>query len=304
MRVRLAESVAAEVSGATLAADARGRRVTISATRAYRFVAWERDGLEMIDIARHHTRAHLYAPVRLTGPSSLRLAGRAENGVTNGRYRGAIVLHRSDQRVLAVNEVGLERYLYGVVPAEMPSSWPAEALRSQAVAARSYALTSRRPAAQFDVYADTRSQMYRGVAGETTRTTDAVRGTKGVVLTAGGSIARTLFHSSSGGRTAAVEDAFGGPPVSYLRAVDDPYDTLSPHHDWTVTLTDEAARQRLASILQGTLVDIVVTARTPGGRAATVRVTGTLGTRDLSGATARSLLGLRSTWFEVRRATD
>ena len=166
----------------------------------------------MIEAATGHARAHLHAPVRLTGGSTLRVLGPAESGVTGGRYRDAIVLHRAGDHVLVVNDVGLERYLYGVVPAEMPAAWPVEALRSQAVVARSYALTSRRPSEPFDVYADTRSQAYRGVAGETARTTDAVRTTSGIVLMFGTNIARTLFHSSSGGRTAAVEEVFGGPP--------------------------------------------------------------------------------------------
>jgi stage II sporulation protein D len=287
------------VSLATVAVDARGRRVAIQSSSTYRFEPWSGDGLEMSEVATGHVRAHLHAPVRLTGGSSLRVLGPADNGVTGGRYRDAIVLHRAGDEALVVNDVGLERYLYGVVPAEMPSAWPVEALRSQAVVARSYSVTSRRPSDPFDVYADIRSQVYRGVEGETARTSDAVRATGGVVVRHGTTVARTFFHSSSGGRTAAVEEVFGGPPVSYLRSVEDPYDSLSPHHDWTLGLTDEEAAQRLATVVAGELVDIAVVARTPSGRAATVRVTGTLGARDLPGTTARTLLGLRSAWFTV-----
>ena len=71
-----------------------------------------------------------------------------------------------------MNNVGLEQYLYGVVPSEMPASWPAEALKAQAVVARSYALESRRPTAAYDVFADVRSQVYRGVAAETAASND------------------------------------------------------------------------------------------------------------------------------------
>jgi stage II sporulation protein D len=151
MRVRLKQTTAGRVSSATAVEDARGRRVTLAAGRTYRFVAWSTDGLELIDVATDHTRAHLHAPVRVSGTSPLRVLGPAENGVTGGRYRGALILHRAGEEVLVVNDVGVESYLYGVVPAEMPSTWPAEALRSQAVVARSYALTSRRPAERFDV---------------------------------------------------------------------------------------------------------------------------------------------------------
>ena len=301
MRVRLKQAAVARVSMASVALDARGRRVPIRASRVYRFEPWAGDGLAMIEAATGHTRAHLHAPVRLTGRATVRLLGPAENGVPGGRYRDAIVLRRAGDEVLMVNDVGLERYLYGVVPSEMPSGWPVEALRSQAVVARSYALTSRRPSEPFDVYADTRSQAYRGVSGETARTTDAVRATRAIILMAGTSVARTFFHASSGGRTAAVEEVFGGPPVEYLPSVADPYDRLSPHHDWAVELSDEEAERRLAPVLDGDLVDVAVVARTPSGRAATVRVSGTLGTRDIPGTTARSLLGLRSAWFTVTK---
>ena len=98
-----------------------------------------------VGLATGRTRAHLHAPVTLSGASSLHVLGPAENGLTGGRYRGTVVLHRAGAEVLVVNDLGVERYLYGVVPAEMPATWPTEALRSQAVVARSYALTSRRP---------------------------------------------------------------------------------------------------------------------------------------------------------------
>ena len=84
----------------------------------------------------------------------------------------------------------------------------------------------------------------------------------------------------------------------------DPYDRLSPHHDWTVTLSDEDVAHRLDAVVLGDLVDVTVTARTASGRAATVRITGTLGTRNLPGTTARSLLGLRSAWFSVVHEGD
>jgi stage II sporulation protein D len=298
MRVRLAQAATERVTLATLATGVGGRQVAISAATIYRFEPWTTDGLAMINTATGVVRAHLHAPVRLTGGAALRLLGPAESGVTDGRYRDALVLHRAGNQVLVVNDVGLERYLYGVVPAEMPSAWPVEALRSQAVVARSYALTSLRPTAIFDVFADTRSQAYRGVEGEAATTTAAVRDTSGIVVTFGSAIARTLFHSSSGGQTAAAEEVFGS-PVPYLVSVPDPYDTVSPYHNWSVTLTDAEVARRLATVLTGSLVSVTVIARTPSGRAATVRVAGTGGTRDIPGTTARSLLGLRSAWFSV-----
>lgn len=302
VRVRLKVATAARVTLASLATDARGRQVRLRGTHVYRFVPWSDDGLEIQDRSAGVTRAHVHAPVRISGPDPLRVIGLAENGVTDGRYRGAIVLERDAAQVLVVDRVWLESYLRGVVPAEMPAAWPAQALRSQAVVARSYALTSRRPAEPFDVYADTRSQAYRGVTGEAATTDDAVRATGGIVLTYGSAVARTLFHSSSGGRTASAQEIFGGAPVPYEISVDDPYDRISPYHDWTVVLTDAEVAEHLAPVLLGDLVDIQVVALSSTGRAATVRVVGTLGSVDVPGTRARSLLGLRSSWFAATRA--
>ena len=109
-----------------------------------------------------------------------------------------------------MNGVGLEPYLWGVVPDEMPDEWPAEALRAQAVVARSYALAVRRSSGPFDLYPDVRSQVYGGVAAEEASTTAAVNATAGRVLLYGGKVATTFFFSTSGGRTASVEDAWRG----------------------------------------------------------------------------------------------
>ena len=171
-------------------------------------------------------------------------------------------------------------------------------LRAQAVAARSYALRSRRPTEPFDVFADTRSQVYGGISAEANAATAAVAATRGLAVLAGSAVAETLFHSSSGGRTAAVEEVFlSSPPVPYLVSVEDPFDRLSPHHDWTAVMSDADAARRLGA--PGELVDVALLATTPTGRVRTVRVTGTLGFIDVDGPTVRARLGLRSTWFTL-----
>jgi stage II sporulation protein D len=179
----------------------------------------------------------------------------------------------------------------------MPASWPAEALKAQAVVARSYALKSRRPTAAYDVFADVRSQVYRGVLAETSASNAAVNATRARVVTVGGEIAQTFFFSTSGGRTATNEEAFGGSPISYLRSVDDPYDDLSPYHTWTARFTAAQARRKLKSVTLGTLQGLRVASRTGSGRAATVTVRGSGGDQTVSAATVRTLLGLRSTWI-------
>jgi stage II sporulation protein D len=295
MKVRLRRARTLRMSGATRVRAANGRRIKLAELRTYSFRA---RGTTKVDVVRHgRRRARLLAPITVTGGANTTLRGLADNGLRNGIYRGRMVLSRDGRAVLAVNSVGIEQYLYGVVPSEMPASWPADALKAQAVVARSYALRSRRPGELYDVFSDTRSQVYRGVLAETDATNAAVRGTKSGVVTAGGQIAQTFFFSTSGGRTATNEEAFGGTPISYLRSVDDPYDTLSPYHDWTARFTAGQARKRLRSVTLGALKGLKVATRTPSGRAASVTVLGSGGDQTVSAATIRTLLELRSTWI-------
>jgi stage II sporulation protein D len=297
MRVRMKRSHTQRISGAALVRAANGRRVRLAERRIYRFVPLAADRIRVINAANGNTRARLVAPLRITGGANTTLRGTAENGLRNGLYRGRMVLSRDGRGILAVNSVGVEQYLYGVVPAEMPASWPAEALKAQAVVARSYALRSRRPGGPYDVFADVRSQVYRGVLAETAATNAAVLGTRARVVTAGGQIAQTFFFSTSGGRTATNEEAFGGTPISYLRSVDDPHDDLSPYHDWTSRFTRSDAAKRLRSVTSGAFRGLSVATRTPSGRAATLIVRGSAGDQTASAATIRTLLGLRSTWI-------
>jgi stage II sporulation protein D len=144
--------------------------------------------------------------------------------------------------------------------------------------------------------------MYRGVAGEVLAATRAVRATRALAVTFGAEIAQTFFHSTSGGRTAANEEGFGGGlAIPYLRSVDDPYDSLSPFHAWTVRLDDRDAQRKLSSVRAGDLDGLEVSATTPTGRVTTVDVVGADATVPVSGAEIRRLLELRSTWFTIRR---
>jgi stage II sporulation protein D len=219
-------------------------------------------------------------------------------------YRGLLRVYSDGKRVQLVNVLRLETYVRGVVGHEMPDDWPLEALKAQAVAARSYALATRAepdPARPFDLYNDTRSQVYGGIEAESPAVTAAVAATAGQVLSYGGRIIPAYYSASSGGRTSSAAE-IDGRAVPYLVSVPDPYDTLSPYHDWSVTLSDADAATRLKSVLQGDLVDLAIVAITPSGRAATGRVTGTLAVSVIPATTARTLLGLRSTWFAIARA--
>ena len=235
-------------------------------------------------------------PLQLTEPLTFAPAGAP---LELGRpYRGTIRVTLAGGKLQAVNELGLEAYLKGVVPAEMPSNWQPEALKTQAAAARSYALSTRATGRPYDVFSDTRSQVYIGRSYEKPSTNAAVDATKGQVLLYRGQVAFTMFHSSSGGRTLSYAEAYpGSAKYPYLASVADPYDTASPYHDWGPVLVD-ATKAGKALKVPGQLVDLEPVLGA-SGRAAKVRAHGTNGDVDLSAAKLRAELGLRSTWFSV-----
>jgi stage II sporulation protein D len=221
------------------------------------------------------------------GPSPLQLGSR--------HYRGAIQVDVVAGKLRAIDIVGLEQYLYGVVPSEMPFDWAPEALKAQAVVARSYALASLRSGA-FELYPDTRDQMYLGVDHEKPSTTAAVDATAGKVVLYNGKVAKTYFFSTSGGRTASAQDIWGA-DVPYLVSVPDPYDTISPYHNWG-PVTFDGGKLARALHIPGPVQD-VQTALNSSGRVMSMTVSTPPGPRTFDGIPLRRLLGLRSTWFSV-----
>jgi stage II sporulation protein D len=213
-------------------------------------------------------------------------------------YRGSLLVDVVNGKLRAINIVGLEQYLYGVVPSEMPSAWAPEALKAQAVVARSYALATRAVAAPFDLYSDTRSQVYLGISHEKPTTNAAVDATAGQVLLYGGQVAHTFFYSTSGGRTANAADIWlGGSAPPYLVAVADPYDTISPYHDWGPVPYTGAVLAKSFSVPGG--VKDATTTLNASGRVLTLSLLGGTGQVDVPAGTVRTKLKLRSTWFDV-----
>jgi stage II sporulation protein D len=238
------------------------------------------------------------APLRVTGASAgFVLRGGAANGVTDGRYRGSLEVRPGSLGVSAINAVDLEDYVRGVVAGEVPASWPADALRAQAVAARTYAIATSKHGDGFDQYADTRSQMYVGVAGEAASTNAAVAATAGEVVAYEGQAIVAYYFSTSGGRTEDVENSFiGAEPVPYLKSVADPYDTASPRHRWTVRMTLGKASARLGGLVKGYLRQIRVLSRGSSPRVVRAQIVGTRGRTNVTGPQLRSKLGLYDTW--------
>lgn len=243
------------------------------------------------------------APLRLVGAGGgLQLVGRAGNGIVSGRYRGDLELRPSSVGVNAINAVGLEDYVRGVISAESPASWPAAALRAQAVVARTYAITTNKPGAGFDHYPDVRSQVYHGIRGEYPSTDAAVRATSRQVVTHGGEPVVTYFFSTSGGRTENVENSFiGADPKPWLRSVSDPYDKESPKHRWgPFRWTVAQAQRRFGAWVKGRFVRVDIVRRGASPRIVAADIVGTRGRTRVSGPQIRARLGLNDTWVTFR----
>ena len=205
-----------------------------------------------------------------------------------------------------VKTLPLESYVRGVVAAEMPASWPLAALEAQAVASRTYAITADAGGARFDVYSDTRSQMYLGRAAETAATNGAIAATAGQVVTYAGKPAITYYFASSGGHTENVQDAFGGAAAQpWLVGVADPYDQ-GPEHSWTESLSFATAGKRLSGLVKGAFEGIEVLTRGSSPRVLTAYVLGSGGRTLTSGDELAARLGLDDTWayFSVKRGTS
>ncbi len=217
--------------------------------------------------------------------------------INDAWYRGRVLVVPTDGKVTAINWVDLEAYLYSVLGAEMPTSWPQEALKAQAVAARSYALSGRQRTQNnpYDLGGTTSHQVYKGLSSEAASTVAAVNATRGQVLTYGNQIIEAVFHSSSGGHTENVEDIWQS-PRPYLRSVVD-FDQDAPVYQWSETFSAQQFSQRVTGI--GRLQSVATERATPRGRVVSMRLQGSAGSRVLTGVELRQALGLRSTLFSI-----
>ena len=225
-------------------------------------------------------------------------------------YRGGLTLRANNGKMMVINSVPLEDYLYGVVPQEVVPSWPAAALEAQAVAARTYALHTmeENKGKLYDVSTSTDHQVYNGVSGETQATTNAVNKTKGMVMLYNQRPINALFHSDGGGYTEDSVNVWGS-DVPYLKGVKD-FSTGTSTSNWTVTTSRQALESKLnaASKGVGKLKSIQLTPlgkpgqqtsdRGVSGRIKSATFIGTSGKTTVDGDSLRSILGLKSTLFD------
>jgi len=162
-------------------------------------------------------------------------------------YRGNMEFRLSGSSLTAVNELPTEEYLYGVVPREMSNSWPLEALKAQAVAARTYTVAnfSKRAAEGFNMLDTKYDQAYGGINVEGENASQAVRETAGQVILYNSAPIRAVYHSNSGGHTEDNENVWTGPAFAYLRGKDDIYSTKNGYANWSITTTIDDVRNKL-----------------------------------------------------------
>ncbi|MEL4896996.1 SpoIID/LytB domain-containing protein [Crocosphaera sp. Alani8] len=212
-------------------------------------------------------------------------------------YRGKVRVIRQGRGVTALNLVDVEEYLYSVVGAEAYPTWPQEALKSQAVVARTYALYKASKASNryYDLDTTTNTQVYKGLETEFVTTHDAVKATLGEVLTYNGKVILSAFHSSSGGHTENVEDVWTS-PLPYLRGVVD-YDQLAPVFQWNRSFSAWEMGRLIGGV--GAVRSLIPEKTTPHGRIITMKIVGSRGSRRITDDQLRKALKLKSTLFTI-----
>jgi len=232
------------------------------------------------------------------------------------RYRGNFEFRVAGDKLMAINILDIEDYLCGVVPCECIPSWPEEALKAQAVAARNYALqtmeASRSNGSVFDLVASQYNQVYGGYDAETVATNKAVKDTAGIVMTSGGNLITAFFHCSSGGVTENSEDVWLS-PLPYAKSKLDTYDKNALHYNWQVVYTsdDLVSLMKKAGYPLLQVTDIAIKEMTSSGKRVKslivtgLDVDGNCEKIEISNADqVRSVLGLKSSLFVLDKFFD
>ncbi len=249
-----------------------GSTVTISAGTSFTAPALKR---EFQGPTEFHVEDGQIKSAEKLGPGPLELTADAPFRYKGRQYRGALLLSVQRGDILVVNKVPLEHYLYSVVGSEMSPNWPAESLKAQAVAARTYAAYAIahpvRP--QFDLYDDVRSQAYSGIANERPTTKAAVDATSGVILRYDGRPIIAYFMANNGGFSGDSETAFGV-PKPYFVAQEDKYSKLERLGHWERHFTAEQIRNALMNFgfTVGKITDVHAETKDRSGRVQMVEV--------------------------------
>lgn len=251
------------------------------------------------------------------GPASLgggpaRVKSRDDLTQVNGRkYRGWVELRRNKAGLLLViNDLDLEDYLKGVIAAEVPHAWEFEALKAQAVAARTYALYQKQTSGKrsYHILATVSSQVYQGSAGERSNAVRAVRDTKGLVIEYRGEIIPAFYHANCGGQTEDAAELWGI-DLPYLKGVDCECQRIAENGLWEKRVSASAVADALRRLGYGVgvITDLSIQNTTPAGRVKHVMVGSPGGSALVPGETFRAALGhmvIPSVFFELELLGD
>ncbi|MBC7765002.1 MAG: SpoIID/LytB domain-containing protein [Hyphomonadaceae bacterium] len=231
--------------------------------------------------------------------------GKRDVTIDKVTYHGGVELKRlTNSDMTVINRVPFEQYLYNVVPYELSASYPIEALKAQAIAARTYAARNinRYKKFGFDMDATTNCQVYFGTKGEHVNSNLAVDSTKGQVLTYEGKLIEALFFASDGGYTEDSVNVWGG-VYPYFKATRDPYETadIASKYEYNVEMT----AQKVGELMQskgydlGDILSVQAEQYSPSGRVIKLTVQGTKDKKTVEREGARTLLGLHSQKYKI-----
>jgi stage II sporulation protein D len=232
--------------------------------------------------------------------------------LNKSRFRGSLdLVPAPGGKISAINRLDVESYLYGVLNYEVSAWWPMEALKAQAIAARTYALyqASVSVRAPYDLKSGTSSQVYGGSSRERARTRSAVDETRGTVLVYEGKLFPGYFHATCGGQTAAADELWKISLRPLGGRVLCGFCKFSPHFHWTaaVPLADVEDKLKKAGRPVGQVLDVRPVTQTPSARVGSLKITGTSSEAVIAAKDFRVWLGgdrLRSTAFETRVEDD
>lgn len=226
------------------------------------------------------------------------------------QYRGSIEISVKSGLLCIINVVQLEYYLMGTVPSEMPCSYPAEALKAQAIAARTFALKNigRHSSDGYDLCDSDHCQAYGGVLAEDSRTNQAIKDTAGMVLTYNGQLASAMYSADCGGVTQSYADVYQNDKYPYLCSVTDPADIHKNTWNKTYTLDELSSALCRANIKEAQgLTNISISKEGKSGRVLMLNITGTAGNKNIYAETLRRTLGydnIKSTLFTINASSD
>lgn len=224
--------------------------------------------------------------------------------INGKKYRGNVEIRRfSDSDMTVINHLSMQEYLYGVVPREIGGNSPIEAVKAQAIVARTYATKNygRREGWGFDLYPTVDDQAYGGYEWENANSNQAVDETDGQVVVYDGELIGGYYFSTSGGYTESSENVWGG-KLEYLRAVPDYYEPeVDGNTTWEVEYTAQEIKEKLEAkgIHIGEILEIEPVEYTEAGRVLELKVIGTEEEVTLTKSKTREYLGLKSQWYTV-----